>query len=312
MHEAPRLRRRLRLEHLRPPCAAAAIATWCTVTLLGVLTVRADEPAELRTQNDKAKKERAARLEVMRGHARSLTVAREIADKSVEDQLVEAPLLHYNNPAGETLDATLWAWGRQGRPVALASISQELSDSRITKWSCELVSLADEPVLLTAKPGWSWAPKTSGINWKPLADAPAPGETAVVRARQMKEFARRYSATGIYHEGKEVVELRLMDRPLSRYSEPDAGLVDGAIHAFAAGTNPEVLLLVECREEKSGRVWRHGFARMGAGQLIARLGDTVVWQQPAIVQWDRKASYFSTYGPVDAVFVPDSATTDTE
>ena len=267
---------------------------------------RSDEPSSSPAESDATKKARAARLEVMRRHAQSLGLATTSGGNTKAAQLNAAPLLHYSNPAGETLDATLWSWGTRGRPVALASISQEISDFKTPKWSCELVSLADESILLTAKPGWTWEPPNSTIDWQPVAEAPAPGETAVVRARQMKDIARRYSATGTYRDGREVVELRLMDRPLSRYSDPNTGLIDGALYAFAGGTNPEVLLLVECRRQKGQTVWFYGFARMGAGQLIARLGDKTVWERPAINRWDPKATYFSTYGSVETVFGPES------
>jgi hypothetical protein len=190
-----------------------------------------------------------------------------------------------------------------GASSRVASLSQEKTNANVEKWSCELLSLADNAVVLEAKPGWKWFPKTSGIDWKPVADAPAVGTTPVQRAAQMKEIARRFSATGIYQNGNEVVELRLMDRPLSRYSDPDHGLVDGALFAFAGGTNPEVLLLVECRQatgEKPG--WYHGFARMGAGKVVARLGEATVWERAAIRNWNPTEPYFSSFGPLEDVF----------
>jgi hypothetical protein len=161
--------------------------------------------------------------------------------------------------------------------------------------------------LLAAKPGWKWAPAGSGIEWKPVVNAPDAGDTLVRRARQMNEIARRFSATGIYQNGNEVVELRLMDRPLHRFSDLDKGLIDGAFYAFAGGTNPEVLLIIECRKDGSGdSAWYQGFARMGAGRLTARLGETIVWEQPEIKRWNPKEPYFSVYGPVDFVFGSES------
>ena len=96
MHKAPPVRTHFRLKLLRLSAAATAISG--TLALLVTLTAHADDKAE--SQTDKAKSERAARLEVMRGHARSLAVARGSVGKSVEAELVEVPLLHYNNPAG--------------------------------------------------------------------------------------------------------------------------------------------------------------------------------------------------------------------
>jgi len=271
--------------------------------LFMVFNVWSEDGTDSKSDNEQTNKQRAARLEVMRGHASSLAVKVDIAGALVEAEMIDIPLLHYNNPAGETLDATVWAWGRRGRPVALASISQEKTVSNIAKWSCELVSLADNAVLLAAAPGWKWAPAASGIEWKPVADSPVAGDTPVVRARQMKEIARRFSATGSYRDGAVAVEMRLMERPLSRFVDPEQGLIDGAFYAFACGTNPEVLLIIECRKDGRGNsAWYQGFARMGAGRLIARLGETVIWERPEINRWNPAEPYFSTYGPADSVF----------
>src|SRR5262245_22128619 len=253
--------------------------------------------------SERVKRERAARLEIMRRLAGSLTVKARSDNSYVAAEIINTPLLHYNNPAGETLDATVWAWGRRGRPVALACISQERSDVAVQKWSCEMLSLVDKPVELGAQPGWKWATEKSGVEWTRVADAPAVGETPVIRARQMKDISRRFSATGIYKEGAQAVELRLMDRPLSRYSDPKHGLIDGSFYAYADGTNPEVLLIVECRKDDSGKsAWYRGFARMGAGRLTARLGEKTVWECPEIKRWNPTEPYYSTYGPTDEVF----------
>jgi hypothetical protein len=267
---------------------------------------RSQDVSDLKSDSEQTKKERAVRLETMRRHAASLSVKVETDGAFVEAEVIDVPLLHFNNPAGETLDATVWAWGKRGRPAVLASLSQEKGNVNVEKWSCELLSLADKAVQLEARPGWKWTPKTSGIDWKPVADAPAVGTTPVQRAVQMKEIARRYSATGIYQDRNQG-ELRLMDRPLSRYSDPEHGLVDGALYAFAAGTNPEVLLLVECRQAAGEKpAWFHGFARMGAGKLVARLGETTVWERAAIRSWNPREPYFSSFGPLDAVFGSES------
>jgi hypothetical protein len=67
--------------------------------------------------------------------------------------------------------------------------------------------------------------------------------------------------------------------------------------------SPEILLLVEYRQAAGGiSGWYHGFARMGAGHFVAKLGDRTVWEQAAIKPWNSRERYFSTYGPVDSVF----------
>ena len=98
-----------------------------------------------------------------------------------------------------------------------------------------------------------------------------------------------------------------MVQPLYRYADEERGLIDGAIFSFAAGTNPEALLLVECRKTGDAPAWHAAFARFGANRCQARKGEAVVWECPAIERWDAKEPYFSQFGPVERVFAATEA-----
>jgi hypothetical protein len=226
------------------------------------------------------------------------------ADDFRPAELIETPLLHYNNLAGKEFDATLWAWGKSGRPIAIATIAVHHGPAQI--WNCEMVSLVDKPVTIGGAPGWKWTPEKSGLEWKVASKAPAPAKTATGRTVQMKEIAEQFSATGYYRNGN-TIELRLMSRPLHRYSDPEAEIVDGAVFAFAEGTNPEVLMLVECRQEGSEKpTWQYACARMSGGRLVTRLGDSTVWECSDVQGWYPERPYTSIYGQAAEVFGADS------
>lgn len=221
-----------------------------------------------------------------------------------EVEIVASALLRYSSPGGETAtaDGSVWAWGKDGRPVALAAIFFERLPKGDEKWSCELLSLSNEPLGVQARPGWKWTPARSGIRFLPVPDAPAVAENEAGRSREMKELARRFSATETFDEGK-TDQLRLMIRALHRYANPEKGLIDGAIYAFAGGTNPEALLLLEARADSKGRAaWYFGFARMGAASCQAKLDDQVVWECLAIDGWDNRQPYYSMFGTDATVF----------
>lgn len=165
-----------------------------------------------------------------------------------------------------------------------------------------MVALADQPVSIAGKPGWVWTPAGSGMEWKIVPAAPAAGKTAVARSGQIKEIAGRFSSTGYYRNGN-VIELRLMGRPLHRYADPERGLVDGALLAFAEGTNPETLLLIECRSDENKKLnWLYGLTRMSGGRLVARLEETVVWECADIQGYDEERPYSSYNGSEVDVF----------
>jgi hypothetical protein len=184
----------------------------------------------------------------------------------------------------------------------LAAVFYEHRPKAGEKWSCELLSLSSGPVGVQSVAGWKWTPAKSDLRFLPVPEAPAVAEKSADRSRQMKELARRFAVSATYREGL-TEQLRLMVRALHRYDDREDDLVDGAIHAFTSGTNPEVLLLLEARPDSSRRtVWHFAFARMGAGACQAKLNDRVVWECPAIKAWDNREPYFSRFGGDSAVF----------
>lgn len=242
------------------------------------------------------RKQAAARLIMMKRRAFSVTVMLEMSpDESTPAKIIEAPLLRYSNQAARiiTADATVWAWGPSGRPVAMASLDDK---------GLEIVSFADMRVTLTGKSGLKWSPAKAQIVWKAVPEAAAAGQTGILRARQMKEIARRFSATGHYPDSGDL-QLRLLEHHLHRYSNLAEGIVDGAIYAFAAGTNPEVIVLLECREgPEKNPLWYYGITRLSAGTLDAKLDDRPVWSCPPIGTWNPRDPYWSgSFGNADLV-----------
>jgi len=93
-----------------------------------------------------------------------------------------------------------------------------------------------------------------------------------------------------------------MVQPLHRYADADRGLIDGAIFSYAAGTNPEAILLVECRKGEKGSAWQGAFARFGANSIEARSASKLVWECPPVKSWHPQEAYFSEFGPAEKVF----------
>jgi hypothetical protein len=102
--------------------------------------------------------------------------------------------------------------------------------------------------------------------------------------------------------------LRLLERYLHRYSNPTEGIIDGAVYAFAAGTNPEVFILLECRESGDKmRQWYFGATRLSAGALDAKFDDQLVWDCPPIERWDPRKPYWSgAFAEADLVDDPEA------
>ena len=80
----------------------------------------------------------------------------------------------------------------------------------------------------------------------------------------MRALAHEFSARTRDHTGRQW-ELRLLPQPLYRYESTDPGVPDGAVFAFvtSAGTDPEVILVVEARKPAGGGepAWHYAAAR---------------------------------------------------
>lgn len=223
--------------------------------------------------------ERADRLRRMRELASSFRLLSDPAKPDSAVPLIETPILRYNDETRESHDSSLWIWSNGGRPTALLAIELYPEKPRGPRWLFEIASLSTERIGARHATDLDWTARAGGLAFHPLEDAPAPAEKPVRRMTQFKELHRRFTAhEKAVTEGR--IELRPLASPLVRYTEPAAGVLDGAILAFANGTNPEVLLILEARTgDKSPAGWHYALVQMSGAEVIAELDGKSVWTQ---------------------------------
>jgi hypothetical protein len=146
-------------------------------------------------------------------------------------------------------------------------------------WSHDVVATSEARISVEIADHGDWAPQETGFKLLPVPEIRPPVPTEAARLRQMKQFARRLSASELW-EGQRY-ELQLLPTEIYRYSDAESGLVDGAAFVFAFGNNPEAILFVEAHQADAGDMsWKYGLARMSAAAVTFRLGDTEVWSVP--------------------------------
>jgi hypothetical protein len=185
------------------------------------------------------------------------------------------PLLRYSDPtrggvsgaANVLVDASVWRLGTEGRPTALVTVEiyQAPDTSRILAF--EFLSLSEAKFALKHKTQTKirWDPKGSALTLKELPDAPKPAATAAARLAQMRQLARRFAVTERIN--RESIECRLLAQPIDRYQSAAEKIVDGAIFAYANGTNPELGLVFE----SDGEHWLYGIVRLTSAQASVTL-----------------------------------------
>lgn len=203
----------------------------------------------------------------------------------------EEPLVHFTNPVRESFDdAAVFLWLEDGRPRAAATI-EICSKGQISR---ELTSLSNEPLECRGAEGERWLPKPADLAEQHLSDAPTPKASDRGRLAQMGQLARRFRVVMKEAATKRPSELRLMSRPIYRFAAEKAGIVDGALFAFAEGTDPEALLLLEAVSGGGDSLsWRYTLVRMTSRPLDAKLDGRPIWS--ALSYWDNPRSPRDAY-----------------
>ena len=212
---------------------------------------------------DEEDPEAKKRLEVMR----SAVTALEGSSKLLKDKELEAapePLLRYSDATrvpSVLLDAGVWRLGTEGRPKALVTVELYRRPDGTRVLSYEFLSMTPTQFALKHKTEKiAWDGTESGLRLKELPDAMKPAANAAMRLGQMRKLARRFEAKEMYNG--DTAECRLLDQPIDRYKSEKEKIVDGAIFAFAIGTNPEIGIVLECDAEK----WSYGVIRLSGAQ----------------------------------------------
>jgi len=282
----------MKIPQLRPPGSALRLA----VLALGSFLMTASAPAPGQEPAKEKDIGRAARLDEMTRLIGDFRVVEIDGDARTPLGLRPGPLLRWNDPTRDFSDGALWAWGANGRPAALVSAELYPDEKDTETWCFEFASLSTRPRVEAEggegfTPDWAyltpprpdgqirWEPRTPGITFRAIPDAPAPARDEAGRLRQMKDLTRRFAAREEFFTAQsKSIALRLLPRPIDRYADPAAGLVDGALFAFANGTNPEVVLLIEAQgRPPDSAAWRFAAARLSLSGVALTLDGAEAW-----------------------------------
>jgi hypothetical protein len=179
-----------------------------------------------------------------------------------------------NTIRGSTDGATVF-WLADGRPEAVVAMF-----SFGGNFVHEFDSLSRGTIVAKRDSETVWNPRTPGLTFRPIEGAPKPARFAPARLRQMKVLAKDFTAKflGWKSDNSQVEELRRMTTPLHRYKidKPDT-VLDGVIFAYASGTDPEVLLIIEAFGEPDAYQWHYAFVRRSSAGLEGLFRDEIVW-----------------------------------
>ena len=180
----------------------------------------------------------------------------------------------------------VYVWTHRGSAAVVGCIFSGPRGKTARSVMHEFHSVAPVPLHSDKKGGSRWSAEEPGITLEPILGAPEPAKTQARRLTQMRDLARRFTAQ-VDREGARS-EMRLLPQPIYRYeiADEDAAVIDGAIFTFVwtAGTDPEVLLVIEARRTDRGVRWEYAPARFTNREAWLKYQDKEVWRaDPATV-----------------------------
>jgi hypothetical protein len=191
------------------------------------------------------------------------------------------PVLHWTNPLrpGET-NGSVFVWVYQGQVEAVGTvfsyIPQTDPSQRVIAHSFH--SLSKSRLSGNSEGGVPWQVPAAGIQPLPIPGAPPPADSAKQRLTQMRTLARDFQAYHVLDMVEQ--ELRLLPQPIYRNEKSSEEVVDGALFAFVAGTDPELMLLIEARQDREKKVrWNYSTGRFSDLTLILKHKKNEVWKK---------------------------------
>lgn len=172
-------------------------------------------------------------------------------------------------------------WTKDGLPIVIGCMLSGPNGPRARNVSHEFHLVADEPIAPIDLPSRQrWEP-AEGLKRLPVPNAPVPAGSAAGRLTQIRQISRSFAVQMEAVNGK--WELRLLPQPLFRYGDETKDVIDGAIMAYVwtTGTDPELFLLLECRQTSEGPRWHYAPIQFTLRPLRLEHAGTEVWQVAA-------------------------------
>jgi hypothetical protein len=226
---------------------------------------------------DDARDERRAKmLEKMEAVAQETKVS--FAEGNGEVLLRDKPVFRYDDQPRRLVDATVWTWIYQGRPIAFQKV--EAIERGAGEWQRCFVSLAEDRLKVQWGKGRMFESTEAGVSYRPVPDAPAMAPRNLERRRQLRELARTFTARILLDPAnQDSQEMRLLTSPMFEFEDEKSKLLRGAVFGYSTnGTNPDLLILFEAREAQGSFAWHYAPARMTTGGITVAHSDKPIWE----------------------------------
>jgi hypothetical protein len=238
------------------------------ILLIPLLLAQADASADEKSRIEYLRKTYQAdaeRYEFQRG-----------GEKMTPLQLVGKPVMRWSQD--DDWSGDVFVWTHDGAPEIIGCMLSGPGEGGKRLVFHEFHLLAPKPIApLVLQTKRRWEPKER-IARDPVPGAPEPAATAAGRLTQMRQMMRQFTAH--MDADNSHWELRALPQPLYRYGDEKSEIVDGALftYVWSKGTDPEVILLLECLKQAGKQGWYFAPIRFSNRALWLKHDDKEVWR----------------------------------
>lgn len=252
-----------------------------SVVLLGVVLASfatADE--EPKPQNDREKRLNQQLQKLNQKYAEEYAITRDGDEQPLKWN--PEPVFHWLNPARinnpRLQMGAVYVWTKEGRAETVGTIFSTTKEGEPATFYHEFHSLATGPLKAMVNRTVKWDTPDPGVEFKAFPETAAPAETPARRMTEMRALARKFSGYSINYDDARW-GLNLLPQPLYRMPKPTDQVLDQTVFALisTAGTDPEVLLVIEARKVKDSYQWQYSVCRFTDLKTWVSYGDQEVW-----------------------------------
>lgn len=201
------------------------------------------------------------------------------ANHQKKASIVAEPVFRWQNfdrEGGQT--GAMYVWLQDGVPVVLGGIFSNPAGKGRRDIIHEFHALGPDRLFPELKDSQGkWSP-SAGVTMLALPGSPDVEETPSKRMLQLRSIGRDFAAATLDDQNQRW-QLRLLPKPLYRYENAKRGIIDGAILAFLSdvGTDPEIILILEARQEAGQKRWYYRTVRLSISDLFVDYKGERVW-----------------------------------
>lgn len=244
----------------------------CVVTIIltiNLVAAQDEDSTPALTKEEKSQR----RLDFLNQTIQKFSVRQQTVPETIA-RPPEVAAVRWINPQSGSRDGILSIFNAGGRPVCMAQLGIYSGGNAIHEFHVT----SDQPFSLLRDDEVMWESAVPTLKFQKLSESPEPRPNPLQRTVQMRRLAAEFEVWDDHGWTRTVRQkLRLLPRPIYRYTDMNKGVIDGAVFSFALSNDPEAVLILEAVKDNDMTHWQYAFSPVTIYALEAHRNGSIAW-----------------------------------